>query len=197
MIAKPLNFDRRSLSPYMSDKTLYFHYDKHYIGYINKVKKLIKHTDLEECTLEEILQKSDNEIILNNAKQIINHEFFWNSLSSEKDQPISQELTLKLIENFGSVQNFKDEFFNKAMDRYGSGWVWLYYDIAKKHLDINVTKDTDTMLIYTKERIPLIVLDIWEHTYYLDYENEKSVFVKVFLDHLINWKFIEENLSKL
>lgn len=197
MIAKPLNFDRRSLSPYMSDKTLYFHYDKHYIGYINKVKKLIKHTDLEECTLEKILQKSDNEIILNNAKQIINHEFFWNSLSSEKDQPISQELTLKLIENFGSVQNFKDEFFNKAMDRYGSGWVWLYYDIEKKHLDINVTKDTDTMLIYTKERIPLIVLDIWEHTYYLDYGNEKSVFVKVFLDHLINWKFIEENLAKL
>lgn len=197
MIAKPLNFDRRSLSPYMSDKTLYFHYDKHYIGYINKVKKLIKHTDLEECPLNEILQKSNNESILNNAKQIINHEFFWNSLSPEKDQQMSNDITLKLIENFGSVQNFKDEFFNKAMDRYGSGWVWLYYDVFKKHLDIKVTKDTDTMLIYQKENVPLLVLDIWEHTYYLDYENEKSVFVKVFLDHLANWKFIEENLAKL
>lgn len=197
MIAKPLNFDRRSLSPYMSDKTLYFHYDKHYIGYINKVKKLIKHTELEGCSLHEIFEKSTNTTILYNAKQIINHEFFWNSLSPEKDQPISKELTLKLIENFGSVQNFKDEFFNKAMDRYGSGWVWLYYDINRKHLDIKVTNDTETMLLDTKEHVPLLVLDIWEHTYYLDYENEKSVFIKVFLEHLANWKFIEENLLKL
>ncbi len=193
MIVQQLAFNRQDLVPYMSEKTLFYHYDKHYVGYINKVKKLVKNTDLEDKPLDEILEHSKNPMLIKNAHQILNHEFFWKSISPVKDQQIPIDLSIKLIEHFGSIQNFKDVFFNQAMDHAGSGWVWLYE--KSKDLYVKVTPDTDTMIGNDPAENPLMVLDIWEHAYYLDYYNDKSTYIKTFLEHLINWDFISKNLT--
>lgn len=193
MIAKPLQFEKQTLSPYMSVSTLDYHYNKHYIGYVNRVNKLTSGTEFENKSVYEICEKSTNSSLVHNAKQVLNHEFFWRSLG-KIDQEISRSLSIKFIENFGSVQNFKDEFFTNAMEHYGSGWVWLCLN-SKNELEIKVTRDTDTLLLGDSPLKPLLVLDIWEHTYYLDYHNEKSTFTKVFLDHLANWEFLEDNIK--
>ena len=132
-------------------------------------------------------------MIIKNAHQILNHEFFWKSISPVKDQQIPIELSIKLIEHFGSIQNFKDVFFNQAMDHAGSGWVWLYEKSAD--LYVKVTPDTDTMIGNDVTENPLMVMDIWEHAYYLDYYNDKSTYIKIFLEHLVNWDFIMKNLT--
>jgi len=193
MNVQQLAFSRQELAPYMSEKTLFFHYDKHYLGYINKVKKLVRNTELEGKTIYEILESTKNPMVIKNANQVLNHEFFWKSISPIKDQQISIDLSIKIIEHFGSIQNFKDVFFNQGMDHMGSGWVWLYEKSGE--LNVKVTSDTETMLFGNSTEKPLIVLDIWEHSYYLDYQNEKSNYIKMFMEHLINWNFIEQNLS--
>jgi len=189
-----LPYSKKALAPHISSKTLDFHFDKHYKGYVKKLNKLIKDTEFEKMDLEEIVKKSSggrNTDIYHNAAQAWNHEFYWKSM--KKDAPPITPACNKVIEkSFGSFDKFKAKFIEKGTSLFGSGWVWL---VAQgKTVEILTTKNADCPLV-TPEITPLFVCDVWEHAYYLDYENERGKYIEEFFA-LIDWKFAEDNYSK-
>jgi len=175
----PLPFARDSLEPYMSEKTIGFHYDKHLGGYINNLNAL----DAKGATLEEIVKNSDGKIF-NNAAQIWNHVFFFAGLKNSGGGVPSE-----IASAFG---DFKAEFKAAAMSVFGSGWAWLVDDGGK--ISIITTANADTPTRHGMR--PLLTLDVWEHAYYLDYQNRRADFIDAFLDHLINWEFVLNNLKR-
>lgn len=191
----PLPFTKNSLEPHISERTIDFHYGKHHQAYLDNLNKLISGSDLENLSLEEIIKISagDGEKIgiFNNAAQVYNHDFFWSSLSPvDSKSEISEELLLLINSSFGSLEKFKEDFKNVALTQFGSGWVWLVKDGEK--LAILKTSNADTAILH--EVKPLLVVDVWEHAYYLDYQNKRGDFVSVVLDNLINWEFVLSNL---
>lgn len=191
----PLPFTKNSLEPHISERTIDFHYGKHHQAYLDNLNKLISGSDLENLSLEEIIKISagDGEKIgiFNNAAQVYNHDFFWSSLSPvDSKSEISEELLLLINSSFGSLEKFKEDFKNAALTQFGSGWVWLVKDGEK--LAILKTSNADTAILH--EVKPLLVVDVWEHAYYLDYQNKRGDFVSVVLDNLINWEFVLSNL---
>lgn len=188
-----LPFDRSALEPHMSSNTLAFHYDRHHKGYAKKLEKLVKGTGYEVLSLEEMIVKARKEAqidILNNAAQVWNHNFFWKSLSPNGGKPDGRikNLIAAGFENFG---DFKDEFRSAATGLFGSGWVWLVLD--KGEISIITSSNADSPV--GTDLIPLLTLDVWEHAYYLDYQNERAEFVDAFLDNLVNWNFVAANLK--
>lgn len=188
-----LPFDRSALEPHMSSSTLSFHYDRHHKGYAKKLEKLVKGTDYENLSLEEMIVKARREAqidILNNAAQVWNHNFFWKSLSPNGGKPDGRikNLIAARYENFG---DFKDEFRSAAIGLFGSGWVWLVLD--KGEISILTSSNADSPV--GTDLTPLLTLDVWEHAYYLDYQNERAGFVDAFLDNLVNWNFVAANLK--
>lgn len=188
-----LPFDRSALEPHMSSKTLSFHYDRHHKGYAKKLEKLVKGTDYEKLSLEEMIVKARKEAqidILNNAAQVWNHNFFWKSLSPNGGKPDGRikDLIETRFKDFG---DFKDEFRSAAIGLFGSGWVWLVLD--RGEIRIITTSNADAPV--GTNLIPLLTLDVWEHAYYLDYQNERAGFVDAFLDNLVNWNFVAANLK--
>lgn len=178
----PLPFARDSLEPYISVRTIDFHYDKHLGGYIDNLNALIKGTEFENAPLEHIVKNSDGKIF-NNAAQVLNHVFFFAGLKNSSGQiPIPQAIT----------QNFKSAFKAAALSVFGSGWVWLVDE--KGALDIMTTANADTPIIHGRK--PLLALDVWEHAYYLDYQNRRGDFCDAFLEHLVNWDFVLSNSKK-
>lgn len=176
-----------ALEPFLSKETLHYHYDKHHAGYVNKLNMLIQNTEYETMSLKSIITQSEG-AIFNNAAQTFNHNFYWNSLSPTKTLP-SKALEQKIIEVFGSMQEFKELFLKSAAGNFGSGWTWLILD-QHGHLQIVNTSNADTPIAHHKT--PLITCDVWEHAYYLDYKNARPNYLEAFYDH-INW----DNASKV
>ncbi len=191
-----LPFDSSALEPYISAQTLAFHHGKHHQAYITNLNALIKETEFENDTLEEIIEFTANQIdkasIFNNAAQVYNHSFFWNCLTpnSTKDIPDGAFKTA-VPESFSTPEDFKETLKKAALTQFGSGWAWVIKD--KEKIDIIKTSNADTPIAHHLK--PLFTIDVWEHAYYLDYQNKRPEYVENILDHLINWDFVEKNFS--
>ncbi len=188
----PLPFDITSLEPYMSKRTLEFHYGKHHAAYIKKTNELIAGTDLENATLETIVvsaYKNKNTALFNQSAQALNHEIFWKSLRA--NVKMSNIVKTKIESDFGSYDKFVDEFTKSAMGQFGSGWTWLILDGNK--MKIVSTSNAETPIVNGFK--PLLALDVWEHSYYLDYQNLRADYIKNFLTNIANWDYVEENIK--
>lgn len=184
-----------ALEPYMSANTFSFHYGKHHAAYVTNLNKLIEGTELADKPLEEIVVSSFKEgktPIFNNAGQVWNHNFFWQSMKPGGGGTPSGALADKINADFGSFDKFKEEFKNAAATQFGSGWAWLVVDNGT----LKVTKTPNAENPVVHGQTPLLTLDVWEHAYYLDYQNKRPDFIATFLDHLVNWDFAAENFSK-
>ncbi len=186
----PLPYTTDALAPYISQETLETHHGKHVATYIDNLNKLIENTPYESVSLDEIIIQSagkpSEKKIFDNAAQIYNHNFFFQGMCPKCTAQIPQEI----IDSFGSAQNFKDQFKSAATSLFGSGYTWLVRDGDR--LKIINTANADTPMVYNMK--PLLNLDVWEHAYYLDYKNKRADFIYNFLDNLVNWNFVAENL---
>ncbi len=186
----PLPYATDALAPYISQETLETHHGKHVAGYIDNLNKLIENTPYQDISLTEIIQKSatkpEEKKIFNNAAQIYNHNFFFQGMCPKCETQIPKEI----IDSFGSIDNFKTQFKSAATSLFGSGYTWLVSDGDK--LKIINTSNAETPI--TNNLKPLLNLDVWEHAYYLDYKNRRADFIDNFLDNLVNWNFVAENL---
>lgn len=193
----PLPFPADALeSGHMSAQTFSFHHDKHHAAYVTNLNKLIEGTDYANKSLEEIVVESFKDPskagIFNNAAQVWNHTFFWNSLKPGGGGAPTGALAEKINADFGSFDKFKEEFKNAAATQFGSGWAWLVVDNGT----LKVTKTPNAENPVVHGQTPLLTLDVWEHAYYLDFQNRRPDFISNFLDHLANWDFAAENLAK-
>jgi Fe-Mn family superoxide dismutase len=188
-----LPFAMDALEPQMSRRTLEFHYGKHHKSYVDKLNKLIAGTRYEGKNLEDILLATHGkeEKIYNNAAQAWNHAFFWQCLKKEPGSP-SADLKRAFEENFGDLEGFRAKFNEVGKALFGSGWVWLTQDGDGK-LQIRPMKNAENPLI--DDETPLLVCDVWEHAYYLDYQNERPKFLENFWQ-IVNWAFVGNNLAK-
>ena len=192
-----LPYSRDALEPHYSSQTIDFHYGKHHKTYVDKLNQLIEGSPLAGQSLEDIIihtsGQADKVGVFNNAAQIWNHTFFWQSMTPKGGGQPTGELYEKLCSDFGSFENFKKEFIDAAATQFGSGWTWLVWDQGK--LKIVKTANADNPMSNNKG-IALLTCDVWEHAYYLDYQNRRPDFVATFLDHLVNWTFVAQNLEK-
>jgi len=183
-----------ALEPYITANTFSYHHGKHHQAYINNLNGLIKDTDLADKSLEEIVVTSFKEgktPIFNNAAQVWNHNFFWKSLKPGGGGTPTGALAEKIHADFGSFDKFKEDFKTAATTQFGSGWAWLVLDGGT----LKVTKTGNAENPVVHGQTPLLTLDVWEHAYYLDYQNKRPDFIAAFLDHLVNWDFAAENLG--
>lgn len=192
-----LPYPDNALEPYISARTISFHYGKHHRAYLDNTNKLIEGTDLANRTLEEIIKESarkqDKVALFNNSAQTWNHNFYWSSMKPGGGGKPSGKLAEMIDKYFGSFDKFKDELINTAVSQFGSGWAWLVVD-KDKTLKVTKTPNAENPLIY--DQIPLFTVDVWEHAYYLDYQNRRKDYVSDLLEHLINWDFAENNLNR-
>jgi superoxide dismutase, Fe-Mn family len=186
----PLPFAKNALAPHMSEETLEYHYGKHHQAYVTNLNNLIPGTEFENQSLEEIVKKSSGGIF-NNAAQIWNHTFFWNSLSPQGGGAPSGKLADAINAKWGSYDAFKEAFSKVAVGTFGSGWAWLVKK-ADGSLDIVSTSNAATPL--TTDAKPLLTLDVWEHAYYIDYRNARPKFVEAFWN-VVNWDFAAKNFG--
>lgn len=184
-----LPYELDALEPQMSKETLEFHYGKHHQTYVTKLNGLIPGTKYEDMSLEEIIKDSEGGVF-NNAAQVFNHDFFWNGLTPGGSE-ISDEVSAALTEAFGSVDKFKEDFTNAAVNNFGSGWTWLVKD-ASGALKIVSTSNAGTPI--TEGLTPVLTVDVWEHAYYIDTRNARPVYLENFWA-LVNWSFVAENLK--
>ena len=183
-----------SLAPYMSRETLEYHHDKHHLAYVNNGNNLLKGTEFEGKTLEEIVVGSfgKNAPLFNNAGQHYNHLHFWNWMKPNGGGPIPGELEKKIIEDLGSVEKFKEDFIAAGVGQFGSGWAWL----ALKDGKLSIMKSANGENPLVHGATPLLGVDVWEHSYYIDYRNRRPDYLKAFVEHLINWDYVAELYSK-
>jgi len=187
-ILPPLPFAKDALKPIISEETIDFHYGKHHNAYVNNLNNLVPGTKFEGLTLEEIIKTSEGGIF-NNSAQIWNHTFFWDSLSPNGGGTPTGKVLEAIEANFGSFADFKDKFSKAAATLFGSGWAWLVKTPAGK-LEIVQTNNAGTPI--TTPNKPVLTLDVWEHAYYIDYRNQRPLFIEKFWD-IVNW----ENVGKL
>ncbi|SDY77534.1 superoxide dismutase [Nitrosomonas sp. Nm58] len=194
-VLAPLPYADNALEPVISAHTLSFHYGKHHKAYVDNLNKLVADTVFAGQSLEKIITatagQADKTGIFNNAAQVWNHMFYWHSLSPKGGGEPPAALKQKIEASFGSVDACKKEFANAAVTQFGSGWAWLVQEGDK--LAIAKTSNADSPL--TKNIRPLLTIDVWEHAYYLDYQNRRPDYVNTILDKLINWEFAAANLS--
>ena len=190
-----LPYSKESLEPYISAKTIDFHYGKHHNTYVLNTIKLIEGTELENANLESIITKTHGDSfklgIYNNAAQVWNHTFYWKCMKPNGGIIPDGNISDKINMDFGSFQKFADDFKNAAVTQFGSGWVWLV--LENKKLKIVKTSNADTPIVHNLK--PLLTIDVWEHAYYLDYQNRRPDYVTNFIDKLINWDFVNYNLE--
>lgn len=193
-ILAPLPYADNALEPVISANTLSFHYGKHHKTYVDNLNNLVAGTDLAGQSLEQIIRavagKADKAGIFNNAAQVWNHMFYWHSLSPNGGGEPPADLKQKIEQSFGSLDACKKEFANAAMTQFGSGWAWLVQDGDK----IAIAKTGNAESPITQNVRPLLTIDVWEHAYYLDYQNRRADYVNTILDKLINWEFAQTNL---
>ncbi|MFH1381632.1 MAG: Fe-Mn family superoxide dismutase [Chloroflexota bacterium] len=185
-----LSYAKDALAPYISAETLEYHYGKHHAAYVDNINRLIKGTEFESMSLEEIVQKSSGGIF-NNAAQVWNHTFYWNCLAPQAGGEPTGELAQAITKTFGSFDQFKEKFTNAAVTLFGSGWAWLVKN-PDGTLAIEATSNAANPLKDGKK--VLLTCDVWEHAYYIDYRNTRAKYVEAFWK-LVNWKFATENLA--
>ena len=190
-----LNYSKDGLSPIMSEETLDLHHGKHHQTYITKLNEFIKETDMIEMSLENIILKSSQDKnmagLFNNASQHWNHNLFWKCMKPNGGGNIPPRLEKRLISDFGSVENFKNEFKNAGVSQFGSGWCWL----SVKNDKLVVTKTANAANPLIDDMRPILGCDVWEHSYYIDYRNRRPEYLEKFVENLINWEFVESLLE--
>jgi len=195
IVLPPLPWAENALEPVVSAKTISFHYGKHHRTYVDTVNKMIAGTEFADMTLETLIGatagKTDKAGIFNNAAQVWNHTFYWNSLRPKGGGEPPSMLKQKIEASFGGVDACKKELSAAAVAQFGSGWAWLVADAGK--LKIVKTADAETPITHGVK--PLLTVDVWEHAYYLDYQNKRVDYVNAVLDRLINWDFAEQNFG--
>jgi Fe-Mn family superoxide dismutase len=193
----PLPYAENALEPVISAKTLSFHYGKHHRGYVDTANKLIAGTELADLPLDRIVTATagnvDRTRIFNNAAQAWNHDFYWHCLKPKGGGEPPTPLKHKMEAAFGSVDACKKELADNAVGQFGSGWAWLVLEGSK--IKVVKTANADTPLAQGLR--PLLTLDVWEHAYYLDYQNKRADHVNAVIDKLANWEFAAENLARL
>ena len=191
----PLPYAPNALEPHMSANTFSFHHAKHHQAYVTNLNNLIKDTPLADKSLEDIIMATASDAskagVFNNAAQVWNHTFFWNSMKPQGGGAPSGDLAAKIDAAFGSLAKFKDEFKAAAVGQFGSGWAWLVLDGS----ELKIVKTGNAGTPMTSGQKALLTVDVWEHAYYLDYQNRRPDFVQTFLDHLVNWDFAAKNLG--
>jgi len=192
----PLPFAEDALAPVISANTLSFHYGKHHKAYVDNLNKLVAGTEYESMSLEQIVRatagNADKAGIFNNAAQVWNHTFYWNSLRGNGGGTPSGDMKQRIESAFNGFDNFKKELANAAVTQFGSGWAWLVAD--GNALKIVKTPNAETPFV--KGVRPLLTIDVWEHAYYLDYQNRRPDHVNAVIDKLLNWNFAAENLAR-
>ena len=192
---QPLPYAQDALEPYISGRTMSFHYGKHHQAYVDNLNKLIADTPWTGEPLEEVVVESanaaDRVAVFNNAAQVWNHTFFWQSMKGGGGGKPTRPLLEQIEKSFGSFEEFKNVFAAAAIAQFGSGWVWLVQDREK--LTVVKTSNADTPVAHGQTA--LLTCDVWEHAYYLDYQNRRKDFVQAFLDHLANWEFAASRLK--
>jgi Fe-Mn family superoxide dismutase len=192
----PLPYEQSALQPVISANTLSFHYGKHHKTYVDTLNKLITGTEFSDMPLEKIIRatasQAEHTAIFNNAAQAWNHTFYWHSLKPKGGGEPPATLKRLMDSAFGSVDACKKELAAAAVGQFGSGWAWLVLDGEK--LKVVKTGNANTPL--TQAAKPLLTLDVWEHAYYLDYQNRRADYVNAVLDTLVNWEFAAENLDR-
>lgn len=191
-----LPYREDALEPVITRKTMEFHHGKHHKAYVDKTVELVKGTNLSGSSFLEIMKQTasapDKVALFNNAAQSWNHDFYWKSLTPGGGGKPEGELASLVEKSFGSYENFQKEFANAAMTQFGSGWAWLVLDGDR--LTVVKTSNADNPIL--KGQKPVLTIDVWEHAYYLDYQNRRSDYVNAVIDKLLNWKFAASNLSK-
>ena len=188
----PLPYAKDALAPHMSEQTLNFHHGKHHQTYVTNLNGLIEGTENEGRSLEDIILAAEPGGLFNNAAQVWNHTFFWSSMSPDGGGEPDGEVRTALEQAFGSVDTFLQTFTDKAKTLFGSGWTWLAK--GDNGLEILQTKDADLPLKHG--RTAILTLDVWEHAYYLDYQNARPAYIETWLTNLVNWEFAAANLAK-
>ena len=186
-----LPYAKNALAPYISEETFEYHYGKHHQAYVTNLNNLIPGTEFENASLEEIIKKASGGIY-NNAAQVWNHTFFWNSLKPSGGGAPAGALAAAINAKFGSFEAFKEAFTKSAVGNFGSGWTWLVKK-ADGSVDILNTGAAGNPL--TSGETPLLAIDVWEHAYYIDYRNARPKFVEAFLTNLANWDFAAANFA--
>ncbi len=191
----PLPYADTALEPHISAKTLSFHHGKHHKAYVDKLNELVKGTDLETKSLEEVIIQSEgkNVPVFNNAAQVWNHTFYWNCMKQAGGGKATGAVAAKIEEDFGSFDKFVEEFKTAGATQFGSGWAWL---VVGKDGKLKVTKTGNAEVPFTKGETPILTMDVWEHAYYLDYQNLRPKYIETFLASLINWDFVNKSLAE-
>jgi Fe-Mn family superoxide dismutase len=190
-----LPYKKDELAPYISANTLEFHYGKHHKTYVDNLNKLIAGTDLADKPLEEIIKITAKDVaktgIFNNAAQVWNHSFYWQGMKKKGGGEPSGAIAAKINSTWGSYGKFAEELKNTGITQFGSGWAWLV--LEGNQLKITKTANADTPLAYGQKA--LLTIDVWEHAYYLDYQNKRADYLAAVIQSLINWDFVNANLG--
>ena len=187
----PLPYAKDALQPHISAETLDFHYGRHHQTYVTNLNNLTQGKPEANQSLEELIRTAPEGGLFNNAAQVWNHTFYWNSLSPKGGGEPTGKLADAIIKAFGSVEKFKEEFTKSAVGNFGSGWTWLVKK-ADGSLDIVSTSNAATPL--TTDAKALLTIDVWEHAYYIDYRNARPKFVEAFWN-IVNWNFAAQNFA--
>jgi superoxide dismutase, Fe-Mn family len=191
----PLPYAKDALAPYISANTLDFHYGKHHQTYVTNLNNLTKDTPLASKSLQDVIKEAAADpaktSIFNNAAQVWNHTFFWNCMKPGGGGKPTGSVASEIDKAFGSYEKFAEEFKNACVTQFGSGWGWLATEDGA--LKVLKTSNADLPLVHGQHA--LLTCDVWEHAYYLDYQNRRPDFVQAFLDHLVYWDFVADNLG--
>ena len=191
----PLPYADTALEPLISANTLSFHYGKHHKAYVDNLNKLVEGKDLATMTLEQIINlsagKADMAGVFNNAAQVWNHTFYWNSLKPNGGGKPTGALAAAIDKDLGGYDKFKADLSAAAMTQFGSGWAWLVSDAGT----LKIVKTGNAEVPLTKGQKPLLTIDVWEHAYYLDYQNLRAKYVETLIDKLLNWDFANANFA--
>jgi len=192
----PLPYAQDALAPVISARTLEFHYGKHHKAYVDNLNKLIAGTELADKPLEAVLRESagkgDKTKIFNNAAQVWNHTFYWSCLKPGGGGEPTGALRDGIVGAFGTIDKFRKDFSTAAVEQFGSGWAWLVSDGGK----LSVVKTSNADVPFVNGQKPLLTIDVWEHAYYLDYQNRRPDYAEAVITKLLNWEFAAQNLAK-
>ena len=184
-----------ALAPYMSSETLDFHHGKHHQTYVTNLNNLVKDSDMQDASLEDVVIKSSKDAsmagIFNNAGQHWNHILFWQCMKPNGGGAMPSELENRISSDFGSVDQFKEAFVQAGTTQFGSGWAWPAIDNGK----LVVTKSANASNPLVEGMKPILGCDVWEHSYYIDYRNKRPDYLKAFLDNMVNWEFVSSQLD--
>lgn len=191
-----LPWAKNALEPIISANTIEFHYGKHHKAYVDKTLELVKGTDLEGKSLELVMAyastHADKKVLYNNAAQIWNHSFYWKCLAPKGTVQPSDELRAMADHDFGSWEEFRKQLVQAGLTQFGSGWAWVVVEGGK----LSIVKTPNAEEPWTATASPVLTLDVWEHAYYLDYQNKRQAYLEAVIDNLVNWDYVEVQIEK-